>query len=591
MRTTMIALLTLLLTLLLTAISVVAVPTASAQPGRYTSQMLYFLVNVGPDDNVPCTIVGELFTPDGASATNRAPAILTTNGFGGSYRDQVPSAQMFASLGYVALAYSGLGFGGSTCKISLDDREYDGKAASQLVSFLGGADGIAFTDPAATQPRAVLDAVTRDSTDHRGAASVNDPRVGMVGGSYGGGIQFAAAAVDPRIDTIIPLITWNDLTYSLIPNGTGIVEGVSTALPGAAKVTFASVLFASGVLNPGVVGYRADPSRLAGCPNYQRDMCTAIAQATTTGTVNPDIADYLRHSSVATFLDDIRIPVLLGQGQQDTLFDLNEATATYRGLKQRGVPVKMIWHSWGHSHLVPAPGEFSLTAPDPGAQYETARMLDWMDHYLRDTGADTGPEFAYFRPWVPYTGNAEPAYATSGTIDVGTPRSLYLSHERQLVDDPAAVRPAERIFVTAPGGAPTGIEAFDLAPGANIPNVQVPGTQATWTSAPMSSPVDVVGAPAATLRVDAADQAVVFAQIFDVAPDGAATLVNGLTIPVRITEPTVPVTMPAFVHRFEPGHSVRFVVSGGNDSFRGGPVAVPVTIHAEGSSLQLPVTP
>ena len=162
-----------------------------------------------------------------------------------------------------------------------------------MVSFLGGAGGIAFTDPAANQPRAVLDVVTRDSIDHRGAASANDPRVGMVGGSYGGGIQFAAAAVDPRIDTIIPLITWNDLTYSLIPNGTGIVEGVSTALPGAAKVTFASVLFASGVLNPGSEGYRADPSRLAGCPNYQRDMCTAIAQATTIGTVNPDIADYL----------------------------------------------------------------------------------------------------------------------------------------------------------------------------------------------------------------------------------------------------------------------------------------------------------
>ena len=142
-RTMLVALLTMLL-------AVIALPAAGAQPGGYSSEMLYFRVNVGPDDNVPCTIVGELFMPDGASATDRAPAILTTNGFGGSYRDQVPAAQMFASLGYVALAYSGLGFGGSTCKISLDDREYDGKAASQLVSFLGGADGIAFTDPAAT---------------------------------------------------------------------------------------------------------------------------------------------------------------------------------------------------------------------------------------------------------------------------------------------------------------------------------------------------------------------------------------------------------------------------------------------------------
>jgi ABC-2 type transport system ATP-binding protein len=106
----------------------------------------------------------------------------------------------------------------------------------------------------------------------------------------------------------------------------------------------------------------------------------------------------------------------------------------------------------------------------------------------------------------------------------------------------------------------------------------------------MTSPIDVVGAPTATLRIDAADDTVVFAQLFDVAPNGAAILINGLTMPVRVTEATVPVTMPAFVHRFEPGHAVRFVVSGGNASFRGGPVATPVTIHTDGSSLQLPVT-
>ncbi|GAA3153389.1 hypothetical protein GCM10020255_033350 [Rhodococcus baikonurensis] len=152
-----------------------------------------------------------------------------------------------------------MGFGGTSCKITLDSPAYDGVAASQLVSFLGGQEGIAYTDQALTQPYPALTAVVQDSVDHSGAPSTNDPRVGMTGGSYGGGIQFAAASVDPRIDTIIPMITWNDLSYSLAPNSTGIISGVSTAEPGAAKVLFASLLFGAGVANPGVDGYLTDP--------------------------------------------------------------------------------------------------------------------------------------------------------------------------------------------------------------------------------------------------------------------------------------------------------------------------------------------
>ena len=60
----------------------------------------------------------------------------------------------------------------------------------------------------------------------------------MVGGSYGGQIQFAIADKDPRLDTIIPIITWNDLSYSLAPNDSGFVKGVTydTAAPGTDKV-------------------------------------------------------------------------------------------------------------------------------------------------------------------------------------------------------------------------------------------------------------------------------------------------------------------------------------------------------------------
>lgn len=156
-----------------------AVPAAHAADPAFTVQTLHFDVVVGPNSDQHCDIVGDLYTP---TTGLPAPAILTTNGFGGSKNDQAGIARFAASNGYVVLSYSGLGFGGSSCRITLDDPEFDGKAASQLITFLGG-----------------LAEVRKDAP--------GDPRVGMVGGSYGGGIQFATASVDPRLDTIIPLIT------------------------------------------------------------------------------------------------------------------------------------------------------------------------------------------------------------------------------------------------------------------------------------------------------------------------------------------------------------------------------------------------
>ena len=66
------------------------------------------------------------------------PAVLGTNGFGGSKSDFEDLGPTYAKRGYAFLAYSGLGFGNSGCKITLDDPDWDGKAGKQLVSFLGG---------------------------------------------------------------------------------------------------------------------------------------------------------------------------------------------------------------------------------------------------------------------------------------------------------------------------------------------------------------------------------------------------------------------------------------------------------------------
>ncbi|HET6876314.1 MAG TPA: CocE/NonD family hydrolase [Jatrophihabitans sp.] len=579
---------------------------AAAAPG-YSVRTLHFEVHVGPHDSQTCDIVGDLYTPAAASPTHRVPAILTTNGFGGSKDDQAGIGRAFARRGYEVLSYSGLGFGGSGCKITLDDPTYDGRAAKQLVSFLGGKRGIAFRDAKHTHPVRPLRVVQLDRRDHLGIPSRFDPRVGMIGGSYGGEIQFAAAKVDPRIDTIVPMITWNDLSYSLGPNGTDQTRGVSTATPGATKLVWGVSFSALGVLDGGQ-GTSNDPSRMVGCPNFATFVCPALVTAGSTGYFQPSTVRKFRHASVASYMHSIRIPVLLMQGENDTLFNLNEAVATYRALRAQHTPVKMVWHSWGHSGSSPAPGELDIAHPNPKTQYETARIAHWFAHYLAGRHVGTGPRFAYFRDWVHYRGIATPAYGTARRFPVGHSVAYHLSGNSALVRRRDALTTGTQNFTTPPAGAPSSIDPADVLSGyasqaGNPPVNDAPGTFASWTSPALHRAMDVVGEPKVRVAIQApsaaatqaggpAGQLVLFVKVEDVAPDGTASMIHGLESPIRVPDVTRPitVTLPGIVHRFAPGHSLRLVIAGGSENYRGGLTPTPVTIAGGARQvLRLPV--
>ena len=584
-----------------------AAPIGTAQAAdSYTVTTLHFTVKVGPTNSTPCDIIGDLYVPSAASPTSQVPAILTTNGFGGSKDDQAGIGKAFADRGYVVLSYSGLGFGGSDCKITLDDPDYDGKAAQQLVGYLGGKAGVAFTDEEHTTAAPVLNVVKKD-----GLPTANDPRVGMVGGSYGGEVQFAAAGLDKRIDAIVPLITWNDLSYSLAPNNTSqlkpTLDGVGTSTPGAAKQNWALGFTAVGVAQ-GVQNAPSYPQRLFGCPNFATFVCPALVYASTTGTLTSFQVDKLRQASVTSYMSKVKAPTLIVQGQADTLFNLNEGVANYRALKAQGTPTKMIWFNGGHSGPS-APGELETGNPDPAAQYVTGRIADWLDRYVKKTGVATGPDFAYFRDWVSYTGIATPAYASSSTYPVGTRTSYYLSGTK-LSTNPNQITTGSQTFTTPGAGAPSStdeidaINQLDEAP-VTVPEKDVDGTFATFTSEPATANTDVVGSPKLTLKVDAPSavagqglnpgKLVLFVKVLDVGSDGKATLIRNLVAPVRVPDvrQKFTVTLPGFVHRFEPGHSIRLVVAGGSTNYRGGAAPTPVTIPTGTAEqeLTLPVVP
>lgn len=585
-----------LLTLALAAAGLAAVPTTASAAEPYTVTPLWFRVDVGGGRQ--CTIVADQYLPRTATARRPVPAILTTNGFGGSKDDQAGLGRYYAARGYAVLSYSGLGFGGSGCPISLDDPAVDGRAASRLISYLGGATGSAYLDAALTRPAPALTAVRRDARDTRGRVSRHDPRVGMVGISYGGGIQLATAAVDPRLDTIVPGATWNDLSYSLAPNNTS-QTGVSSSTPGAAKMVWALGFVGKGALD-GFRGAPQDPSRVVGCPNFVAFVCPAVVTAGATGTLDPATVQELRSRSVASYLDRVRVPTLLLQGQSDTLFNLNEATATFQGLRSRGVPTKLVWIAGGHSGPN-APGEIDFAAPDGRSQYLTGRLDAWFARYLKDADTGTGPLFAYFRDWVDYSGSAAPAYATSSTFPVGTRTPFHLSGT-SLVRDRDAVRAGSQTFLTGPAGAPTSLDPIDVVGSTvpvTLPEADLPGTTASWTTPTLARPLTVVGAPTLDLGVQAptaavtqtldAGKVVLFVKVLDVAPDGRGSVVRDLVAPVRVPDAGKPfrVTLPAFAHRFEAGHALRLVVAGGSVNYRGGLVPAPVTITTGGPASQV----
>ena len=71
-----------------------------------------------------------------------------------------------------------------------------------------------------------------------------------------------------------------------------------------------------------------------------------------------------------------------------------------------------------------------------------------------------------------------------------------------------------------------------------------------------------------------------FAKVYDVAPDGSESLIHNLVAPVRVPDVTKPftVTVPAIAHRFAVGRQLRLVVAGGSTNYRGGLTPNPVSI-------------
>lgn len=303
------------------------------------------------------------FFPAGAG---RAPTVMMGPGYSMS-RAGAGDAYVKALLaaGYNVLTWDPRGFGDSSGTVEVDSPAYEARDASALIDLI------------AQQPEARLDAP-------------GDPRVGMFGASYGGGIEWVTAAIDGRVDAIAPSISWNSLVTSLDKNDT-------------AKGGWGSLLFGIGIEGstvPGVTG------GATGQPNgFQfgrtQDPATqqAFADGVATGSFSQVDKDFFAARGPNFLLDKVRVPTLITQGTSDTLFTLQEAIDNYRAMKRNGVPLKMVWFCGSLSN---AGNGGDLTHgecnsdPGPDGRLVLHRSLTWLDRYLKgDTAVDTGPAFEW----------------------------------------------------------------------------------------------------------------------------------------------------------------------------------------------------
>ncbi|MGC8100464.1 alpha/beta hydrolase [Metapseudomonas otitidis] len=323
-------------------------PDYSAQAGKALPATWYDAVIIARDGT---RLSATVFQP-ALAAGETAPLVVHTHGWGGwrvtgpdgFYGQRMISGRTALRAwraGYWVVSYDQRGWGGSEGDIEMMDPRYEVQDALAVVDWAS----------------AHLPRLTEDGP--------GDPRVGMLGESYGGAVQLLAASEDPRIDVLVPIATWYDLADALAPGG-------------RLKVGWTGVLVSLGL----ATGY--DLGKFIQAP-YLRSAG---------GELTEPVRDELHAHSLAAYCEQGRRPradALLIQGLRDTLFPLDQGLAIRDCLRQGSADVRLLGIQGGHilppplqqwSGLPPFNNEPVLHCDGQALNLETA-VVNWYEDRLR----------------------------------------------------------------------------------------------------------------------------------------------------------------------------------------------------------------
>jgi ABC-2 type transport system ATP-binding protein len=492
-------------TLLAGIISAGGVSAAPETPAIRTEQRVVEMPG-GPTFGQPVRLPTTVYLP----AHTPAPAVIVSPGFGQTESAVATDARYLAQRGYVAVAWTMRGFqpfNTQAGRIALDAPDTEVKDLQGLIDLLSQRKDVIQDGP-------------------------GDPRVGLMGESYGGGISLMGASLDPRVDAIVPVITWNSLRSSLLPGD-------------VFKAEWAAVFFSLASRDS--------------CALFAARVCSTYTHLAETGVANGTDQRLLEYSSPD--ISRITSPTLLVQGEDDTLFPLSESLTTAKALQAKGTPVALRWLQGGHDKSFSSATEARIRS----------MAGTWFDRYLKKQRTSTGPLFQWHRS----TG----ADGSSSQLPTSTPLALSIGGGSKTITNPAGGRPAS--ISSVPGaGSISGL--------AGALGLDIPGQSASWETPVLTKTREVLGAGTLKLHVTSTTgTAVLFAKVLDVAPDGSATLPNGQISSVRVGNGDVTITLPTLAHVVPAGHRIRVAVASTDLGYAG--PASPATYTLSAAQVSLPL--
>ncbi len=528
------------------------------------------------------TLDAMIYTPGGQGPF---PAVVLAHGFGGTRTDLDGSARALAADGYLVLAYSARGFGSSGGSIHLNSPDFEVADARTLIDLLAERDDV------------LLD-------------GEGDPRIGFAGASYGGALALMVAGADPRVDAVVPAITWNDLRQALFPQHAQVQgENPTTpaatdpgSAPGVFKKQWAALFFAAGATGggdgasvngsgSGDTAGRGVPSippdglpPTAFCGRFDAAVCEAYLDATRTGRPSAELLALLERSSPAATNADVRAATLLLQGEQDSLFPLDQADANARQIADAGAPVAVQWLDGGHD------------GGSVGAEADTA-TTQWFDQYLSGPGGPPEVPFTYTLTTPiafsrPQTGELRAGYPGVGQAPDARWAPVGLSQEAATLIAPPGGLPAA---LTGLPGQSVALDALGQAGGAGYALAVLPGASAVFDSGALEETLTVLGSPRVDVQVvSSGTQATLFASLWVVSPDGTPSLPRRLVSPVHLsgltpgTPERVTISLPAAAYTVPQGNQLRLVLASTDQAYAVPDDPAGYQVQVVGEGLRLP---
>lgn len=441
-------------------IAPISVDVATLAPG---DTPVAFTYKVTSFDGVE--ISTNFFPAVGLTAGATAATSIIAPGFGGAgitlpyniyaLKNEVPGVYTLRSQGYNVITFDPRGEFDSGGVMRMAEPNYEGKDTAAIVSW------VAANTPAALN-------------------APGDPRIGMVGGSYGGALQLASAQ-DARIDALVPVDSWSTLLDTFYPSD-----------------TFKTAYGALYLLNLLLSGARVDPQ-----------LYLAVATGLGFNWLGPWSKDFMNASNPP--LSQLTAPTLLGRGTEDVLVPLSQGDAIASTVLGNGLgtTLKTTWFTGGHGAVG--------SLPDDQSTRLIANTISWLDTYVKGSGtsADAIPNFQW--------------YDQKGTYY----SSPLLAFQDGFNNLPAVTATASGGLLgivpilggSGPGVGTLPINLVNASPASNAINVSVP------TSA-LAVGTQVVGAPTVSFTYRGLGiSGAVYAQVID---DATGTVLGNLVTPIPV---------------------------------------------------------